>query len=246
MNPLNSFLNSRSKREIFLFKLLWICGCFFVCFEYFIYPSFLNHQIYENSKNLQSPYDAQEIEDFLTHFNTTSLSPSKIQEEIERSAQSLIESKQDFQDSSPTLSFKGVIQSDKFFSLLYTLSSPSLFISSLSLDAQGNFSLTLKTQKITALSPITPLTATPKDILSRFSHLTSPLTPLLFYTPPKPKISLTLEAIFNQKAKINGTWITKQESIQGYTLQEVHPHFILLTKDSQTLKLHLKEKRIFQ
>lgn len=240
MKKLSSFINARSKREIFLFKLLWVCGCFFVCFEYFIYPSFLNFQTYQNSKNLQSPYNTQEIEDFLTHFNATSLPFSKIQEMI--SAQSIAESKQENQEYN--YNFEGVIQSDKFFSLLQSLSSPALLVTSFSLNHQGNFSLSLKNQKITTLSPIAPLLSSPKDLFTKFT--TPKFNAPKFYTPPKPTITLTLEAIFNQKAKINGVWIKKQESVQGYILKEIHPHFILLQKDSQTLKLHLKEKRIFQ
>lgn len=240
MKILSSFINARSKREILLFKLLWVCGCFFVCFEYFIYPSFLNFQAYQNSKNLQSPHNTQEIEDFLTHFNATSLPFSKIQEMI--SSQSITESKQENQEYN--YNFDGVIQSDKFFSLLQTLSSPTLLITSFSLSHQGNFSLSLKNQKITTLSPINPLLSSPKDLFTKFT--TPKFNVPKFYTPPKPTITLTLEAIFNQKAKINGAWIKKQESIQGYILKEIHPSYILLQKDSQTLKLHLKEKRIFQ
>lgn len=240
MKKLSSFINARSKREILLFKLLWVCGCFFVCFEYFIYPSFLNFQAYQNSKNLQSPYNTQEIEDFFTHFNTTSLPFSKIQEMI--SSQSITESKQENQECN--YNFEGVIQSDKFFSLLQTLSSPALLITSFSLSYQGNFSLSLKNQKITTLSPIAPLLSSPKDLFAKFATLK--FNAPKFYTPPKPTITLTLEAIFNQKAKINGVWIKKQESVQDYILKEIHPSYILLQKDSQTLKLYLKEKRIFQ
>lgn len=240
MKILSSFINARSKREILLFKLLWVCGCFFVCFEYFIYPNFLNFQAYQNSKNLQSPYNTQEIEDFLIHFNATSLPFSKIQEMI--SAQSITESKQKNQECN--YNFEGLIQSDKFFSLLQSLSSPTLLVTSFSLNHQGNFSLSLKNQKISTLSPITPLLSSPKDLFAKFT--TPKFSAPKFYTPPKPTITLTLEAIFNQKAKINGVWIKKQESIQGYILKEIHPSYILLQKDSQTLKLHLKEKRIFQ
>lgn len=243
MKPLNSFINSRSKREILLFKVLWVCGCFFVCFEYFVHPSFLKFQAYRDFKNLQSPYNNEEIEDFLTHFNVTSLPFIKIQKIIKEKAKTIIETKQEDQKSYCTLSFQGVIQTDKFFSLLQALSSPTLLIQSFSLDSKGDFSLVLKNQKISTLSPITPLVS-PKDLFAKFS--TPNLNALKFYTPPQPKITFTLEAIFNQKVKINGTWIGIEESIQGHILKEIYPHFIILKNDTQTLKLHLKEKRIFQ
>lgn len=240
MNALKSFINTRSKREIFLFKILWICGCFFVCFEYFIYPSILKFQAYKHSTTLKNPYDSQEIQEFFNHLNSTTLTSKEILEVIKNHTQSNLK----LQDCNPTLCFEGTIKPREFFPLLQALASPTLLIVSFSLDSQGNLSLTLKNQKISSLSAISPLKSTPKDLFDKFSLPT--LSSLSFYTPPKPKITLTLEAIFNQKAKINGVWIGLQESIQGYVLKEIDPHHILLQKDSQTLKLYLKEKRIFQ
>lgn len=244
MKALISFINKRSAREIILFKILWICGCFFVCFEYFAYPSFLNFQAHKDSKNPKTIDNIKEAKDFLTHFNHTSLPPKKILQIIQENTQSIQEI--DNQSKNSTLCIKGTIQPPHFLPLLQKLSSPALFIQSFYLDSKGDFSLIIKDQKITTLSPLQPLQTSPQEIFNRFSTPKFSMPSLIFYTPLSPEPPLTLEAIFNQKAKINGVWIGLEENIQEYTLKEIHPHFIVLEKNSQLLKLYLKEKRIFQ
>lgn len=243
MNLLTLFINKRSKREILLFKILWICCCFFICFEYFAYPSFLSFQAYKHSKNLKSVYDNKEIEDFLSYFNHTSTPHEKLLQTIQDNTLSIQEINN--KDAKHILFVQGTIHPTLFFPMLQKLSSPTLYIQSFSLDSTGDFSLTLKNQKITTLSPSTPLKASPQEIFDKFSIPISSFA-FNFYIPPKPQNVLILEAIFNQKAKINGLWIGLGENIQGYMLKEIHSHFITLEKDSKPLNLHLKEKRILQ
>lgn len=242
MNFLSSFISARSKREVLLFKILWICGCFFVCFEYFAYPYFLKFQAYKYSKTIQPNFKAQEIEDFLLYFNSTSLPCSQLIEFIQNNAQSIQEINN--KDTSSLLYIQGEINIPQFFFLLQKLASPTLLIQEFSLDYQGVFSLVLKNQKINTLYSPTPLKSSPQEILDQFS--TPQISLLSFYIPPQSKIIFILEAIFNQKAKINGVWISLGESIEGYILQDIQPHFVILKKDSHSLSLQLKEKRIFQ
>lgn len=242
MNAFNQFLNARSKREIFLFRILWICGCFCVCFEYFIYPAFLNFQSQKYSENLQSINHIQE--NLLEKFNQTYIPYTKVIEFTENATNSLTYFQSDDQNS--LLSLQGTIQTDRFFSLLEKLSSPALLICSFSLDAQGAFSLVLKDQRIQALSSPSVLYSSPQELYEKFFFNAPKLFPFYFYVPAQSKISLNLEAILNQKAKINGTWIGIKEEIEGYKLQEIYPYFVVLHKDSQILKLYLREKRVFQ
>lgn len=242
MNAIKAFINKRSKREILLFKLLWITCCFCVCFEYFAYPSFLRFQAHKYS--LKTQYNSQEIEDFFTHFNQTSLPYTQLLSVIQNHSQTLTKIQSKNEKSNYEITLEGISNPQSFASLLHSIASPSLLISSLFIHSNGAFKLDLKNQKILSLSPITSTNLYPQEIFDKFTLPN--LSPLPLYTTPKPKLSLNLEAILNNKAKINGIWLKSGEELQGYILQTITPHSVTLHKDSHTFKLYLKEKRILQ
>lgn len=221
MSAIDAFLEKRSKREIGLLKLLWITLCFFICFEYFIYPSFLQH----SSKNPPSSY--QEILDYHTTLSSKALNPEKILELIQ--SQSLSLSQDD------PLSFKGEIEKEKLFSLLHSLASPSLLITSFSLNHKGEFNLKVKPQNLPSPSSLPPSSL--EEVQKRFAY---PLPPTpIFYTPQKK--NLTLQAIFNQKAKINGKWLEKGERIEGCELKKITSSSALLVCECQEVILEIKK-----
>lgn len=221
MNMINAFLEKRSKREIWLLKLLWIALCFFICFEYFIYPSFLQHSF------KTPPSNHQEILDYHATLSSKALNPEGILELIQNQSLSLS------QDN--PLSFKGEIEKEKLFSLLHSLASPSLLITSFSLNHKGDFTLKVKPQNLLSPSSLPPSSL--EEIQKRFTY-PLPSTPI-FYTPQKKK--LTLQAIFNQKAKINGKWFEKGERIEGCELKKIISNSAFLICECQEVILEIKK-----
>lgn len=221
MNAINAFLEKRSKREIKLLKLLWTALCFSICFEYFIYPSFLQL----SSKN--PPSNHQEILDYHATLSSKALKPEGILEFIQSQSLSLSQDK--------PLSFKGEIKKEKLFSLLHSLASPSLLIASFSLNYKGDFTLKVKPQNLLSPSSLPPSNL--EEVQKRFTY---PLPPTpIFYTPQKKK--LTLQAIFNQKAKINGKWLEKGERIEGCELKKIISNSALLMCECQEVILEIKK-----
>lgn len=223
MNAIDTFLEKRSKREVWLLKFLWITLCFFICFEYFIYPSFLQYSL----KTPPSSY--QEILDYHTTLSSKALNPEKILELIQ--SQSLSLSQDD------PLSFRGEIEKEKLFSLLHSLASPSLLITSFSLNHKGEFTLKVKPQNL--LSPSSLPSSSLEEVQKRFAY---PLPPTpIFYTPQKKNPKLALQAIFNQKAKINGKWLEKGERIEGCELKKITSSSTLLVCECQKVILEIKK-----
>ena len=56
-------------------------------------------------------------------------------------------------------------------------------------------------------------------------------------------VQFTLDAIINKQAHINGVWIGKGQSIEGYTVTEVWPSEVLLKKGDREVRLFLPEKK---
>lgn len=240
MNLLNHFFAKRSQREIKLFKLLWLTLCFFICFEYFIYPSFLNFQAHKLSKT--TALNPQEIERFYISFNATSLSYNQTLELLHQHALSITQTQSQDEKANYTISLKGKIEQERFFTLLHTLASPSMLVSSFALDSKGDFSLTLKNQKILNLSLPSFASINPKTIEQKFSPL--PFATLHFFKPQSPKAPLHLQALFNQKAKIDDTWLSVGEKIQDCTLKEITSYSASLMCEDQMIVLQIK--RSFQ
>ena len=236
MRSFDDFFAKRSQREIILFKLLWLVLCFFVCFEYFIYPSFLNLQAHKLSQDSQP--NSQVIEEFFTSFNATSLSYNQALDLIHQHTLSITQSQSQDERANYTISLKGKIEPESFFTLLYALSSPTLLINSFALDSKGDFSLTLKNQKILNLSPPTFTPLKLEQIKQKFSPPT--FATLHFFKAQKPKTTLHLQALFNQKAKINHTWLSLGEKIQDCTLKEIASYSATLLCGNQSVVLEIK------
>jgi len=59
----------------------------------------------------------------------------------------------------------------------------------------------------------------------------------------KPKKLLSLIAIFNQKAFINGKWIGKGDMIYGYRLKNLYTNKVILVKKHKKITLLLTKSR---
>lgn len=57
---------------------------------------------------------------------------------------------------------------------------------------------------------------------------------------------LELEALLNQKAKINGKWLKKGERIKEYTLKEIQNNQVILKSKDALFQLRLKNKEVFK
>lgn len=243
MNALKNFINQRSQREILLFKILWIVGIFYVCFEYFAYPELMNSRAYKLSLN--SCNQSKEIEQSLQRFNQTSLPYTQILSMIQSHIPTLTKIQSSDEKANYKITLEGKYEPNPFLALLYSIASPSLLITSFSLHSDGYFSLDLKNQKILSL-PSFPLENLPfKNILQRFQTPSTPRS-FVFYSLPRTKLSFSLEAIMNHKAKINGVWLKSGEMIEGYMLKNITPYGVILSKDFQTISLYLKERRILR
>ena len=61
-------------------------------------------------------------------------------------------------------------------------------------------------------------------------------------TPVKSYKTLTLEAIINKSALINGKWYKEGQSVRGYKINKVNGNTIYLTKNNKTKVLTTKVK----
>lgn len=212
------FLNQRSEREMFLCKICFLLICFWIAWESGGERAF--ERYFQNS----SLEDTLQPTPFLGYFEA--------QELITKSSNLINFSQSDISQNTFTLKTQGKIED--FFALLNTLKTyPTLKITAFFLDSKGEFSLTLQGEN-------TQTYAHTSSILSPSFSLKSPWSQEVVQNSP-----LLLEALLNQKAKINGRWIRIGEKISGYTLQAIQDNSVVLQNPNHTLTLHLRE-RIFK
>ncbi len=60
---------------------------------------------------------------------------------------------------------------------------------------------------------------------------------------PEKSVQFSLDAIINGRAHLNGTWVEKGQSIQGYTVEEIKPGEVLLKKEDREVHLFLPAKQ---
>jgi len=62
----------------------------------------------------------------------------------------------------------------------------------------------------------------------------------------KPLVKLTLNAIFNNSAKINGKWVKKGDVIYNYKIIKIEYNKVILKKDNKYFVLTMKHPRILR
>lgn len=132
-----------------------------------------------------------------------------------------------------------------FFAFIETL--PLLHLTHFEVFQNGNFALTLKNHKILNFNTLDPKVTLPMLISELRNSLQKeqakmPLSQLQdpIQSPPK------LEAIFNQKAKINGKWLKVGENIAGFKLIDLKTTDAILQSPKTILKLTLERKKNLQ
>lgn len=58
--------------------------------------------------------------------------------------------------------------------------------------------------------------------------------------------SLTLSAIFNNRAFINNKFYTIGEKIRGYRIEKIYRHYIVLQGHNSIIVLHMQKKHLLQ
>lgn len=214
---IENFLLQRSTREILLFKLCFLSLCILFAWKTLIEEA--TQRFFSRTPSQESSLPLP----FLGYFDS--------QELLTKTAKLINSSQSDISKESFTLKIQGKIQDDKLFSLLNTLKNyPTLQIDTLSFDIQENFSLTLSGENFQTYAHSSALLPTIAPLTSPWKKTLSAISPL------------TLEALLNQKAKINGHWIKLGEQVSGYTLKEIQKDCIILQNTTGSLTLYLRER----
>lgn len=63
-------------------------------------------------------------------------------------------------------------------------------------------------------------------------------------TDKEPAKTLSVDAIINKSALINGKWYVQEDVVQGYTIKQVHKTSIVLSKNDKDLVLSTNSKNL--
>lgn len=215
---IEDFLHQRSLREIFLFKLCFVIVCIFIAWESGVEQASRRYFLHAPQEEIPTP---------LPH-----LSYFEAQDLITKASNLINFSQSDATQENYMLETRGKIEDKKFFSLLNTLKNyPALKISAFSLNKSGEFSLILHGDNLQTYAP-------PSLILTPSSTLLSP-----WKSASTQNLHFVLEALLNQRAKINGIWIDLGEEISGYRLQDIQSDCVIL-KNHNEITLCFKEKTL--
>ena len=147
------------------------------------------------------------------------------------------------------ISLSGSAKPARIFDFLHFIENlPLIHLQEFKITQNGDFSLTLKNHKILPLDPsllsqsssnLTPqtLSAQLKDALTK-DKITLP-------SIQKQSTPLKLEAIFNQKAKINGIWLQEGDELGEFKLTKIEENSVSLQSKDTKLKLGFKSKEVF-
>lgn len=216
-DEIQNYLYKRTPREILLAKIFFIFLCIFIAWNLGVDDAIKRY--FQPKKIQESPSPIP----YLSYFNA--------QELITKYSTLISFSQSDTGSAHYTLKTQGKIQDENFFSLLNILKTyPAIKINEFSLDEKGDFSLTLFGENSQTY-------ALPSSILAHSIPLTSP-----WEGDEAPISPLVLQALLNEKVKINGQWLGIGDKISGYTLQEIKRNGVILKNRTHTLALHLREK----
>lgn len=128
---------------------------------------------------------------------------------------------------------------------------PMIHIQSFDLFDNGNFSITLKNHMIFPTDSKYPNLNTSSVIASVRKSLFK--DQLSFYAPPSQETNtpnleqnFQLEAIFNNRVKINGIWLQINDTIEHFTLISINQDSVTLKSQTSQITLTLSKKSIFQ
>lgn len=275
LQALESQLDARSRREKILLYIALILGIYFCIFHSFFADSLeqirqLQHNIKQSQIYLQSNKTQNIAKDLAslqeTHNKLTSLIETfnaqslplfvtlkKMNNYALEHRIALWQIDTEDEESNYRISLMGNAPMKDLLPFLDFLESlPLIHIASFEILDNQNFKLSLKNHSI--LSSLPPNSSLALDEVLEKIRVSLQREKLIFpNSDPLPEPAnhanqsiLELEALFNQKAKINGQWFKEGESIEGYTLESIQDHQVVLKSKDAVLKLQLKEKQLFQ
>lgn len=216
-DKIQNYLSRLTPREILLAKICFVSLCILIVWKLGVDDAIKRYFYPTQSQETPS------VIPYLSYFNA--------QELISKYSTLISFSQSDVGLTYYTLKTQGKIENENFFSLLNVLKTyPTLKIDTFSLDEEGDFSLTLYGENSQTY-------ALPSAILTYSTLITSPWKEE--QTSPSP---LILEALLNEKVKINSQWLEVGNKISGYTLQKINKDSVILKNQTHTLTLYLREK----
>ncbi|ANV98281.1 hypothetical protein BBW65_05475 [Helicobacter enhydrae] len=254
---LAQWLNTRSTREIYLLYIVFALILF-----YAIEPmaTSLHYKIEHTTQQIQALKLQTKLEkDFILSLQNKSASPQNIQDSLkqEQALHQQILQKINALESHTT-SYHSLLE---LFPSIQIIQSKILENQSVKLLIKGNVTHFLQDlTHIQALIKLTQLQYTQERFeveLKLLQTLPIPQLPQqLSYTPNEitdilslqkhNTTKLSLEAILNSRAKINGVWLSNGESIGEYTIQQITRSSVILTSKHHTITLKLHSKGIFK
>lgn len=268
---LEAQLNARSRREKILLFLTLALGIYFCIFHAPLLDSLnqitqLKENIKQNQFYLQSNKTqdiakelskAQQLHNKLTAliqtFNSQSLPIFATLKKINDYALShqiaLWQIDTEDENANYQISLMGNSSLQDSLSFLnFVENLPLIHILSFEILENGDFKLAIKNHQI--LSALPPDDSLSPDFVLQHIRQAIQKEDLIFsnqspnQAQAPTQATLELEALFNQKAKINGLWLKEGERIEGYRLEAIQSNQVILKSEDATLKLQLK-KQIF-
>lgn len=272
LQTLEVYLDARSRREKFLLSMtLGLSIYFFIFHSYFFDSMEQITQLRQNIKQSQIYLKSNQNKNIAQELSKTQHIHNKLTELVQTiNSQSLpifatlkrindyallhkitfweVDTKDE--GSNYEISLAGNASFENFFSFLdFVEKLPLIHILSFEVLKNGDFRLVMKNHQILSKPPPDPSLSA--DIVFRQIRQAMQREELTFLdkSPPQgatlKQTTFELEALLNQKAKINGIWLKEGESIQGYTLKRIQNNQVLLESKENKLKLQLTKKRIF-
>lgn len=275
LSKINLFFKTRSIREKILFGIAAILCVYFGLFHHYFLASLEEIQIMHSQiktrntqlASLKNPNTLhalqqeeklnQKLHSLIDVLNSQSLPWNETLQQINHYALkhkiSIWNVNSQDEEGNYSLSISGYALFDQallFFDFIEQL--PLLHIQTLELSNSGNFSLTLKNHKIF------PNTSEHHEVT--LSQVLKSLRRTLYkdklifdLSIPAQQASQTsetpkfrLEAILNDKAKINGKWLKLYEKLDNFTLTSITSSSITLSSQNKQLTLKLYRRKIFK
>lgn len=275
LQTIESQLSIRSKREKILLSIALTLGIYLCFFHSFLMDSLHQIiQLKENIQQSQTYLGANKSQDIAKDLsNAQQLNLKLISLIATLNAQSLpifaiLKTINDYalihkialwevdteeEDSSYIVSLIGNAPLEDLLAFLSFLENLSMIhLLSFEVLKNGDFKLSIKNHSINStLSPDNSLS--PAFVLQQIRQsLQKEKLSFSFLNPSSQSIeaptqsSLELQALLNQKAKINGKWLKEGELIEGYRLEKIQNGQVLLQSNDSFIQLKLKNDQVFE
>ena len=273
LDHLDAILTKRTKRERILLFLAFIFTIFYFIYPAFLelleQISTLRNEINKTHLYLQKNKDlniAQNLEaqkklnlqlqELSSLLNLSSLQYSQTLKQINQYALKhqlqIWNLNSHNEKANYEISLSGNAKLVQVFSFLHFIENlPLIHLQEFKITQNGDFSLTLKNHKILPLTPSalshSQISLTPQALSIQLQEALKKEKITIPSLQAKKKSTLPkLEAIFDQRAKIDGIWLKKGDKLREFELIAIGENFVSLRSKSSNFKLTLQSKEIFQ